>query len=261
MRGGSDEAPSCREGVFLCLQRPRGRDERNVPARERPGPGSGDERGRQGLHARPAPPPHRKGSARPLGKAQRATRPSEEEAARGGPGVSFATALRCRECARQYPVQPSHVCEFCFGPLEVTYDYEAIAKVISRERIAQGPLGMWRYRDLLPVSSEAVVDIHTGFTPLVRADRLARELGLRQLYLKNDCVNPTYSFKDRVVSVAATKAREFGFQVLACASTGNLAGSVAAHAARAGMEAFIFIPADLEQGKIVGAGIYAPTLV
>ena len=120
---------------------------------------------------------------------------------------------------------------------------------------------MWRYRDLLPVESAEVIDLHTGFTPLIRADRLARALRLDELYLKNDCVNPSYSFKDRVVSVAATKAMEFGFDTLACASTGNLACAVAAHAARAGLGAYVFIPADLEQGKIVGAAIYGPTLV
>lgn len=175
--------------------------------------------------------------------------------------MSFVKALHCRECGRQYPEQAIHVCEFCFGPLEVTYDYEAMARTVSRERIQQGPLSMWRYRDLLPVRGERLVDINAGFTPLVRAHNLAKALGLRELYLKNDCVNPTYSFKDRVVSVAATKALEFGFSILACASTGNLAGSVAAHAARAGLEACIFVPADLEQGKIVGASVYNPTLV
>ncbi|MBI2865902.1 MAG: threonine synthase, partial [Chloroflexi bacterium] len=120
---------------------------------------------------------------------------------------------------------------------------------------------MWRYRAFLPVESDEVVDINTGFTPLVHARNLGRELGLDQLYLKNDCVNPSYSFKDRVVSVAASKAREFQFQVLACASTGNLACSVAAHGAKAGMKAYVFVPADLEQGKLVGAAIYGPTLV
>ncbi|MBI2865419.1 MAG: threonine synthase [Chloroflexi bacterium] len=175
--------------------------------------------------------------------------------------MSYVKGLRCRECGKDYPEQPVHVCEFCFGPLEVTYDYEAIRRDISREKIAQGPPTMWRYRDLLPVSSEKVVDLGTGFTPLVRADNLARILGLEELYLKNDCVNPSYSFKDRVVSVAATKALEFGFETLACASTGNLACAVAAHAAKAGMEAYVFVPSDLEQGKIVGAAIYQPTLV
>jgi len=174
--------------------------------------------------------------------------------------MSYATALRCRECGREYPQEPINVCEVCFGPLEVAYDYESIARDLSRDKIAAAPASMWRYKELLPVSSE-VVDIGTGFTPLTKADNLGRELGLRQLYLKNDCLNPTYSFKDRVVSVATTKAKEFGFSAIACTSTGNLAGSVAAHAARAGLKAYIFIPADLEQGKILGAAIYNPTLI
>ncbi len=175
--------------------------------------------------------------------------------------MSYATALRCRECSREYPLAPRHVCEFCFGPLEVTYDYDAIRKVISRERVARGPASLWRYADLLPVDEEYRVDLGAGFTPLLRAENLGRRLGLNRLYLKNDTVNPTWSFKDRVVAVAATKAREFGFSTLACASTGNLANSVAAHAARAGMAAYVFIPADLEVGKVLGSAVYAPTLV
>jgi len=174
--------------------------------------------------------------------------------------MSFAKSLRCRECGRLYPLEPIYVCEFCFGPLEVTYDYEALRRHISRRRIEGGPYTIWRYRDLLPVEGEPV-DIGAGFTPLLPAPRLGKALGLRHLYIKNDCVNPTWSFKDRVVSVAATKAREFGFDTLACASTGNLANSVAAHAARAGMRALVFIPADLEMGKVVGSAIYGPTLV
>ncbi len=174
--------------------------------------------------------------------------------------MSFAKSLRCRECGRLYPLEPIYVCEFCFGPLEVTYDYEALRRHISRRRIEGGPYTIWRYRDLLPVEGEPV-DIGAGFTPLLPAPRLGKALGLRHLYIKNDCVNPTWSFKDRVVSVAATKAREFGFDTLACASTGNLANSVAAHAARAGLRALVFIPADLEMGKVVGSAIYGPTLV
>ncbi|TET95900.1 MAG: threonine synthase, partial [Dehalococcoidia bacterium] len=162
---------------------------------------------------------------------------------------------------RVYPLDPMHVCEFCFGPLEVVYDYEALRRSLTRERIERGPLSMWRYADLLPCSAETAVDIGTGYTPLLRAAHLGRLLGLERLYIKNDCQNPTWSFKDRVVSVAVTKAREFEFGTLACASTGNLANSVAAHAARAGMDAFVFIPADLEQGKIVGSAVYGPTLV
>ncbi len=175
--------------------------------------------------------------------------------------MAFASALKCRECGREYPTDPLNVCEFCFGPLEVAYDYEAIGRVISRERIQNGPQTMWRYQDLLPVDAENAVDLQTGFTPLMKAPNLGRLLGLDHLYIKNDAVNPTNSFKDRVVSVASTKALEYEFKTLACASTGNLAGSVAAHAARAGMSSYIFIPADLERGKVVGAAIYGPTLV
>ena len=175
--------------------------------------------------------------------------------------MSFANALRCRECKREYPLDPIYVCDFCFGPLEVVYDYEAMRQVVSRERIEAGPTSVWRYADLLPCDADAAVDIQAGFTPLLKAERLGEELGLRHLYLKNDCVNPTWSFKDRVVTVAATKAREFGFKTLACASTGNLANSVAAHAARAGLEAYVFIPSDLEQGKIIGSAVYGATLV
>ena len=175
--------------------------------------------------------------------------------------MPFVESLRCRECARTYPVEALHVCEFCFGPLEVAYDYEAIAASISREGIAAGPNTIWRYAQLLPASAENPVNLGAGFTPLVRADRLAAELGLGELWIKNDTVNPTGSFKDRVVSVALTKARELGFKVAACASTGNLANSVAAHAARAGMQSVVFIPADLEQAKIVTTGVYGGTLV
>ena len=175
--------------------------------------------------------------------------------------MSFAKNLRCRECGRVYPLDPMHVCEFCFGPLEVFYDYEALSRILTRERIERGPLSMWRYADLLPCAAETAVDIGTGFTPLLRAARLGRLLGLERLYVKNDCQNPTWSFKDRVVSLAVTKAREFEFDTLACASTGNLANSVAAHAARAGMDAVVFVPADLEQGKLIGSAVYGPTLV
>ena len=175
--------------------------------------------------------------------------------------MSQVKTLRCRECDREYPAEPLNVCDFCFGPLEVVLDYDAIAEVISRERIAAGPLSMWRYEDLLPADACDAVDLNAGFTPLLKAHNLGKALGLEELYLKNDAVNPSYSFKDRVVSVAATKALEFGFDTLACASTGNLAGAVAAHAARAGMKAFVFIPADLEMGKVIGSAIYGPTLV
>lgn len=178
-----------------------------------------------------------------------------------GGAMSYASALRCRECSREFPLEPSHVCEFCFGPLEVTYDYEAIRRDVTRERIMRGPASLWRYAPFLPADPEQRIDLHAGFTPLVEAKNLGRRLGLRDLYLKNDTVNPTWSFKDRVVAVASTRARQFGFSTLACASTGNLANSVAAHAAKAAMEAYVFIPADLEQGKILGSAVYAPTLV
>jgi threonine synthase len=168
--------------------------------------------------------------------------------------------LQCRECGQLYPAEARHVCEQCFGPLEVAYDYDVVRASISRESIERGPRTLWRYKALLPVEGERVVDSHAGFTPLVKADNLGRALGLRNLWLKNDTVNPTFSFKDRPVSIASTRARELGFEVLSCASTGNLAGSVAAHAAKAGMRACIFIPADLEPAKIVGASIYEPMI-
>ncbi|MBI4283254.1 MAG: threonine synthase [Chloroflexi bacterium] len=174
--------------------------------------------------------------------------------------MSFARALRCRKCGQEYPLQPRSLCDFCFSPLEVTYDYQAMAKGLSRKQIAKGPPSMWRYKGLLPVDGD-VVDIGSGFTPLVKADRLGQELGLDELYIKNDCLNPTYSFKDRPVAVATTKAREFGFDTIACASTGNLAASVAAHAAKAKMRAYVFVPADVEPGKLVGIAIYNPVLV
>jgi len=170
--------------------------------------------------------------------------------------------LKCRECGRAYPAAPLHVCEFCFGPLEVDYDYEAIRRQVTRDRIAAGPPSIWRYQDLLPVDGEVTVGHHVGFTPLVRARNLAEELGVRELYVKNDSVcHPTWSFKDRVVAVAVSKAKEFGFETVACASTGNLANSVAAHAAEARLRSFIFIPADLEVGKVLGTLVYGPVLV
>jgi threonine synthase len=171
------------------------------------------------------------------------------------------TGLRCRECGRQFPAEALHVCDFCFGPLEAAYDYERIAAEVTRDRIAAGPLSMWRYRDLLPVGDGAPVDLGAGWTPLVRAERLAAELGLGELWLKDDTANPTGSFKDRVVSVALTKARELGFKVVACASTGNLANSVAAHAARAGLTSIVFIPDDLELAKVVTTAVYGGQVV
>ncbi len=175
--------------------------------------------------------------------------------------MSFVDGLRCRECGRTYEALALHVCDFCFGPLEVVYDYDAIARNVSPESIAAGPPTMWRYHALLPANSEERVELGAGFTPLVKADRLAKVLGLRELYLKDDTRNPTGSFKDRVVSVALTKARELGFSVAACASTGNLANSVAAHAARAGMESYVFVPADLEHVKIATTAVFGGKLI
>ena len=175
--------------------------------------------------------------------------------------MAHVKCLRCRECEREYPIEPLNVCEFCFGPLEVTYDYDSITRTVSREDIANGPPTMWRYHHFLPVDADTAVDIGTGFTPLIRAKNLGRLLGLDHLYIKNDSVNPTFSFKDRPVSVTTSKALDFEFEVLACVSTGNLMGAVAAHGAKAGMETIVFFPADLEKGKIVGASIYGPTLV
>jgi threonine synthase len=175
--------------------------------------------------------------------------------------MSFATNLRCRECHRDYPLQAIHVCEYCFGPVEVTYDYDGIRQSVSRAGIAAGPASLWRYKDFLPVDADAAIDIGAGFTPLIHAKNLGKALGLNRLYIKNDTVNPTWSFKDRVVAVAASRAREFGYDKLACASTGNLANSVSAHAAAVGMEAVVFIPHDLELGKVLGSSIYGPTLV
>jgi len=175
--------------------------------------------------------------------------------------VDFVTGLRCRECARPYPAEALHVCDYCFGPLEVVYDHEALRAHVTRQSIAAGPQTIWRYAPLLPVVDSAPIDLGTGFTPLVRADRLAAELGLGELWIKNDTANPTGSFKDRVVSVALTKARQLGFKVAACASTGNLANSVAAHAARAGMVSVVFIPHDLEVAKVTATAVYGGHVV
>ena len=172
------------------------------------------------------------------------------------------STLICRECARTYDVAPIHVCEFCFGPLEANYDYEQIDRDVSREHIASGPRSIWRYVDLLPISADAPrVDLGVGFTPLVPAPRLGAELGISDLWLKNDTVNPTFSFKDRVVSIALTKAKEFGIKVAAAGTTGNLGNSVAAHAAKAGMPAVIFMPHDLEAGKVITTAVYGATIV
>src|SRR5215470_10362110 len=184
-----------------------------------------------------------------------------EETQAMGQGSPHVEGLRCRECGREYATAPIYTCEWCFGPLEVAYDYDAITASVSRDKIAAGPLSLWRYADLLPVQCDPAVDLNTGFTPLVRADRLAAELGLGGVWVKNDTRNPTNSFKDRVVSIALSKALEFGFKVAACASTGNLANSVAAHAAHAGLRSFVFIPADLEQAKVVTTAVYGGNVV
>ncbi|MCS1407886.1 MAG: Threonine synthase [Verrucomicrobia subdivision 3 bacterium] len=174
----------------------------------------------------------------------------------------FMKALKCRECGREYPLEAKHVCEFDFGPLEVAYDYDRIRSVLTRDQIAARPHSMWRYRELLPVAQEPTAGCEVGFTPLIKADRLAKRLGIRELWVKNDTVNyPTLSFKDRVVSVALSRSRELGFKTVACASTGNLANSVAANAASAGLDAYVFIPADLEQGKVVNSLVYRPQVI
>jgi threonine synthase len=175
--------------------------------------------------------------------------------------MTHVQSLRCRECERTYDIAPIYTCEWCFGPLEVAYDYDAIAADISRESIAAGPETIWRYAPLLPVDPPGASTLPVGFTPLLRADRLAAELGLGELWVKDDTRNPTNAFKDRVVAVALAKALEFGMKTLACASTGNLANAVAAHAARAGLHSVVFIPADLEAAKIVTTAVYGGTVV
>jgi len=176
--------------------------------------------------------------------------------------MSTVLGLKCRECGADYPKAPVHVCETCFGPLEVVYDYGAVSRHMTREVVESRPRNLWRYRELLPVDGEPSVGLHSGFTPLVRADRLARALGVGELWVKDDSVNhPTFSYKDRVVSVSISKAIEFGFDTVSCASTGNLANSVSAHAARAGLTCYVFIPHDLEKGKVIGSAIYGPRVV
>jgi threonine synthase len=165
--------------------------------------------------------------------------------------MAFANSLVCRECSRTYDLAPLYFCDFCFGPLEVKYDMDAVKASVTREKIAAGPPSLWRYSDLLPVERTTATDLGAGLTPLIQADRLAAELGLGELWIKNDSLNPTNSFKDRPVTIALAKALEFGLKTAACASTGNLANAVAAHAARAGMESFVFVPYDIEPSKIV----------
>src|SRR5881398_2596777 len=175
--------------------------------------------------------------------------------------MDYVLGLKCKECGHRTAVSPVHVCEQCFGPYEVEYEYAAMKGKVTRESIARGPKSLWRYKDLLPVD-KPVTGFHSGFTPLKKADRLAKELGVKDLYIKDDsCNSPTYSYKERVVSVAISKAVEFGFDTVGCASTGNLANSTAAHAAAAGIKCYVMIPHDLEQGKVLGSLIFGPTMV
>src|SRR5436190_8606899 len=169
--------------------------------------------------------------------------------------------LKCRECGRAFPIEPIHVCGFCFGPLEVEYDYDLLARTVSHESIDRGPLSIWRYRDLLPVNELADTGWRVGYTPLQPAPNLGKALGLADLWIKNDSVNPTFSFKDRVVAVASAKAREFGFDTFACASTGNLASAVAAAGIRVGLKTYVFLPWDTEQSKILNALVYGANVV
>lgn len=174
----------------------------------------------------------------------------------------FFAHLKCRECGRLYPKEALHICEYDFGPLEAAYDYDAIRQRISREVFAGRAESMWRYRELLPIDGAPTVGEMVGFTPLIRSERLAKALGVAELYIKNDTVNyPTLSFKDRVVSVALSRARELGFSVVACASTGNLANAVAANAAAAGLRSYVLIPADLEQSKVLASLVYGTNVI
>jgi len=171
-------------------------------------------------------------------------------------------SLRCKECKTTYPLEARYVCERCFGPLEVAYLSRASTDPAAlRRRIQAGPHSLWRYSDFLPVQAPPRGVLPAGWTPLLRADRLAEQLGLREVWIKNDAANPTHSFKDRVVSVALARARELGFETVACASTGNLANAVAAHASAAGLESYVFIPADLEEQKVLATGVYGGNLV
>lgn len=176
--------------------------------------------------------------------------------------MSFVKALRCKECGQEYPKEPLYVCEICFGPLEAVYDYEGIKEVLSREVIEGRELNIWRYKELLPIDKEPTIGIEVGYTPLLRAENLGRALGVTEIYVKNDAVcHPTLSFKDRVVSVALSKAKEFGFDTIACASTGNLANAVASLTSSGNMKSYIFIPYDLEQAKIVATTVYGSNLI
>jgi threonine synthase len=177
-------------------------------------------------------------------------------------GKEFFSNLKCRECGRLYKKEAVHVCEYDFGPLEADYNYDYIKHSISRKVIESRPASLWRYRELLPIDGDPTVGLNTGFTPLVKTPRLAKALGVRELYVKNDAFNyPTLSFKDRVVSIALTRALELGFKIVACASTGNLANSVAAHAAGAGLKSYVLIPADLEQSKVLNSLVYGTEVI
>jgi threonine synthase len=170
-------------------------------------------------------------------------------------------SLKCKECGTEYPLDARYVCEQCFGPLEVSYDFSELDPEEARRKIQAGSRGIWRYSDFLPFDGRPGDPLEPGLTPLVRADRLAERLGLGELWIKNDAANPTHSFKDRVVAVAVAKAKELGFETVACASTGNLANAVAAHAAAAGLDSYVFVPADLEEQKLLATGIYGTNLV
>src|SRR5436190_15742344 len=172
-----------------------------------------------------------------------------------------AEALVCKECGRSYPLEARYVCENCFGPLEVSYDHAELDPGEARRKIQAGSRGIWRYADFLPFDERPRDPLEPGLTPLVRADRLAERLGLGEVWVKNDAANPTHSFKDRVVAVAIAKAQELGFEVIACASTGNLANAVAARAAALGLDSYVFVPADLEQQKLLATGDYGTRLV
>jgi threonine synthase len=169
--------------------------------------------------------------------------------------------LRCKECGAEYALEAIYVCEQCFGPLEVAYDHSELDAGTARRRIQAGSAGIWRYSDFLPFAERPPAPLEPGLTPLVRADRLAEHLGLGEVWIKNDAANPTHSFKDRVVAIAIAKARELGFGTVACASTGNLANAVAAHAAAAGLESYVFVPSDLEEQKLLATGVYGTRLV
>jgi len=176
--------------------------------------------------------------------------------------MSFVLGLKCKECGREYPKKPIYVCEYCFGPLEVVYDYKKIKQSLTKEKIERRRKTLWRYKELLPVEEEPICGLNSGFTPLYEAKNLAKILGVKKLYIKDDSVNhPTLSFKDRVVAVALSKAKEFGFKTVACASTGNLANAVAAHSRYSGFDCFVFVPYNLEKTKIVSSLIYDVNVV